>query len=129
MAEHGERTACLRDLRDRLIAGVLAAVPGALLTGHPVQRLPGHASFCFREIEGESVLIELDARGICASAGSACSAGSTEPSHVLQALHIPANYIRGALRMTLGASNSRHEIDTVVEQLGRVVPELRALAS
>jgi cysteine desulfurase len=129
VTERDENTTHLESLRDRLIAGVLTAIPGAILTGHPVRRLPGHASFCFRDVEGESVLIELDARGICASAGSACSAGSTEPSHVLQALQVPPAYIRGALRLTLGTTSTRQEVDVVVEQLGSILPELQALAS
>jgi cysteine desulfurase len=128
-SERAERTCRLQAWRDRLISGVLANVPGAILTGHPTQRLPGHASFCFPNIEGESVLIELDARGICASAGSACSAGSTEPSHVLQALHVPSNYIRGALRLTLGSLTKEQDIDVVVSQLTVIIEELRSLAA
>ncbi|HEY8742499.1 MAG TPA: cysteine desulfurase family protein, partial [Chloroflexota bacterium] len=129
VTEREASTDCMQSMRDHLIAGVLTAIPGAILTGHPVRRLPGHASFCFRDVEGESVLIELDARGICASAGSACSAGSTEPSHVLEALQVPANYIRGALRLTLGMTNTLQQMDDVIEQLQRVLPELRALAA
>ena len=128
-SERAERSCRLQAWRDRLIAGVLATVPGAILTGHPTQRLPGHASFCFRDIEGESVLIELDARGICASAGSACSAGSTEPSHVLQALHVPSDYIRGALRLTLGSLTTEQDIDVVIAQLSEIVRDLRALTT
>lgn len=128
-SERAERSRRLQAWRDRLIAGVLAAVPGAILTGHPTQRLPGHASFCFRNIEGESVLIELDARGICASAGSACSAGSTEPSHVLQALHVPSDYIRGALRLTLGSLTTEQDIDVVVSQLTAIIEDLHSLAA
>lgn len=129
VCEQAERTTYLHSLRDHLIVGVLAAVPGAILTGHPTQRLPGHASFCFRAIEGESVLIELDARGICASAGSACSAGSTEPSHVLQALNVLPDYIRGALRLTLGSGNTKQDIDVVVSQLTTIVAQLHSLAA
>jgi cysteine desulfurase len=128
-SERAERTGRLHAWRDRLIAGVLANVPGAILTGHPTQRLPGHASFCFPNIEGESVLIELDARSICASAGSACSAGSTEPSHVLQALQIPPAYIRGALRLTLGSLTTEQDIDVAVSQLTAITEELRSLAA
>ena len=128
-SEHAERTVRLQAWRDRLIAGVLAAVPGAILTGHSTQRLPGHASFCFPNVEGEPILIELDARGVCASAGSACSAGSTEPSHVLQALHIPSNYIRGALRLTLGSLTREQDIAVVISQLTAIIEELHSLAA
>lgn len=129
VTERETRIAELQCLRDRLIAGVLAMVPGAILTGHPKLRLPGHASFCFPHVEGETVLIELDARGICASAGSACSAGSTEPSHVLKALRIPSDYIRGALRLTLGATNTEQDIDVAVTQLADIAQDLRTLSA
>lgn len=129
VSEREARTAALQSLRDRLIGGVLTAVPGAILTGHPKQRLPGHASFCFPHVEGETVLIEMDARGICASAGSACSAGSTEPSHVLQAMQIPVAYIRGALRLTLGVDNTEAQVDEAVSALASIVEDLHALAA
>ena len=129
VAERAAVAPRLRSLRDRLVAGIVAAVPDALPTGHPCERLPGHAHVCFRDLEGESVLIELDARGICASAGSACSAGSTEPSHVLTAMGIPAEYRRGAVRLSLGRETTVEDVDTVVAQLAAIIPELRALAA
>ncbi|HEV7215077.1 MAG TPA: cysteine desulfurase family protein [Chloroflexota bacterium] len=129
VSEREARAVALQALRNRLIAGVLATVPDAFLTGHPERRLPGNASFCFPKVEGETVLIELDARGICASAGSACSAGSTEPSHVLQAMQIPAAYIRGALRLTLGADNTEAQVDEVIYALATILEDLHALAA
>jgi cysteine desulfurase len=129
VAERSSHVQYLAALRDRLITGILRAIPGTMLSGHPVQRLPGHASVCFQDVEGESVLIELDALGICASAGSACSAGSTEPSPVLQAMGVPSQYIRGGLRLTLGPTNTPEEVDFVVDQLAAIVPGLRALAA
>lgn len=119
----------LRALRDVLLAGLRAAVPDLLLTGCPSERLPGHLSLCLPDMEGEPVLIELDARGICASAGSACSAGSTEPSHVLVALGVSRRYLRGALRVTLGADNDDGDVAAAITAIGAIVAELRALAA
>src|SRR6202030_770535 len=88
-------------LRDRLIAGLLR-IPGSHLTGHPVQRLPNNASFCFEGIEGESILLNLDLLGFAASTGSACTSGSVDPSHVLLAMQMPVALAHGSLRLTLG---------------------------
>jgi cysteine desulfurase len=129
VSELPNTAAYCRQLRDQLIAGVLGQVPGAILTGHPERRLPNNASFCFPDVEGESALIELDAAGICASAGSACSAGSTEPSHVLVAMGVEHRYLRGALRLTVGTDNSPDEIDLVVAQLTAILSTLRTLAA
>ncbi len=129
VAQLSTTSAYCRTLRDRLIAGVLGQIPGSILTGDPERRLPNNASFCFPEVEGESVLIELDAAGICASAGSACSAGSTEPSHVLVAMGIEPRYLRGALRLTVGPENTPDEIELVVARLKDIVGSLRTLAA
>jgi cysteine desulfurase len=112
-------------LRDRLIKGVLEEVPDAFLTGHPTDRLPNHASFCFRGVQGEAVLVELGARGICCSSGSACHAGSTEPSHVLVALGIPPSVAHTAVRFTLGRASTEGHVDAVVGALPEIVGGLR----
>ncbi|MER3403921.1 MAG: hypothetical protein C4289_01030, partial [Chloroflexota bacterium] len=104
----------LQRLRDRLIEGVLSSCDGAMLTGHPTERLPNSASFCFEHVEGESVLLNLDVLGICASSGSACTAGSTETSHVLRAMGIPESWARGQLRLTVGHENTMDEIEYVL---------------
>ena len=125
-AERPELVARSLPLRDRLIEGVLAALPDALLTGHPTGRLPGHASFCFPGVHGEAVLVELGARGICCSSGSACHAGSTEPSHVLTALGISPAVAHTAVRLSLGRETTEEEIDAVLSALPEVVSGLLA---
>jgi cysteine desulfurase len=127
-AEREYETARLRALRDRLIAGVLA-IPGARLTGHPIERLPGNASFAFPGVEGESLLLNLDLAGIAASSGSACTTGSVEPSHVLAAMGLSADEARGHLRLTLGHSNTEADVEAVLAQLPPIVERLRALTT
>ena len=117
----------LRDLRDRLIQGVLA-IGGVQLTGHPELRLPSFASFVFEGIEGESMLLALDARGVYASSGAACTSGTLDPSHCLTAMGIPADLAHGSLRLTVGLTNTADQIDRAVVELGAVVQKLRALA-
>lgn len=119
----------LTALRDRLIAGVLERVPGAVLTGHPTDRLANHASFCFRDVQGETVLLELEMAGVCCSSGSACHAGSTEPSHVLLALGLPPALAHTAVRLTLGRDTGEAEIERVLELLPAAVAKVRALAA
>src|SRR5579883_611891 len=114
-------------LRDRLIEGVLEAVPGSQLTGHPTERLPNNASFVFEGIEGESILLSLDLRGIAASTGSACTSGSVDPSHVLLAMHYPPELAHGSLRLTLGKDNSEEDVETVLNVLPGIVEKLRGL--
>lgn len=114
-------------LRDRLIGRVLAQIPDSRLCGPEKDRLPGNAHFCFSGIEGESLLILLDQRGICASGGSACTSGSQEPSHVLAAVGIPKETARGALRLTLSAENTEEEIDETVEALKECIGRLREI--
>ncbi len=121
MRENAKKTAAMRD---RLIAGVLK-IPGAHLTGDPVNRLPGNASFAFEDVESEPLILLLDQSGICASAGSACSAGALEPSHVLRAIGLPENLARGSLRLSLGADNTEEEIDTILQTLPGVIARLR----
>jgi len=116
----------LTGLRDRLIDGVLDRVPSAHLTGHRTQRLPGHASFYLEGVTGESVLVNLDIAGVACSSGSACQAGSTEPSHVLTAIGLPPEHAKNGLRMTLGRENTGADIDYVVDILPGIVEELRS---
>ncbi len=114
-------------LRDRLIAGVLAALPDAELTGHPTERLPNHTSFRFPLIEGEPLLLNLDMRGICGSSGAACASGEIEPSHVLLAIGYTRQEAHGALRLTVGRENTSEEIEEVVRVLPPLVESLRKL--
>ena len=114
-------------LRDQLIERLLK-IPGAHLTGHPTERLPNNASFCFEGIEGESVLLNLDMLGIAASSGSACTSASLDPSHVLLALGIPVELAHGSLRLTLGKENTQQDIDTIVDALPDILEKLRALS-
>jgi cysteine desulfurase len=113
-------------LRDILIEGVLSSIRGASLTGHPTSRLPNHASFCFAGVVGEAVLVELAMRGVCCSSGSACAAGSTEPSHVLLALGIPPAIARTAVRLTVGRGTTEADVETVLRLLPEVVGDLVA---
>lgn len=114
-------------MRDYLIRNIEEKIPGAVLTGHRTMRLPGHVSFCFEGIEGESALIMLDMQGICASSGSACTSGNPGPSHVLLATGISQEMARGSLRFTLSEENTMEELDTTVEVLAEVVGKLRRL--
>lgn len=115
-------------LRDRLIAGLLSAVPHSRLNGHPEKRLPGNVNISFEYVEGESILLSLDAYGICASTGSACTSGSLEPSHVLLAIGLPHEVAHGSLRLTLGEENTDGEIDTVLETVPGIIGKLRAMS-
>ena len=118
----------LSALRDRLIQGILAAIPNAQLTGHPTRRLPNSASFVIEFVEGESMLLSLDMEGIAASSGSACTSGSLEPSHVLMAMGLPPEIAHGSLRLTLGRSSSDAHIDRVLSVLPGIVDRLRAMS-
>lgn len=117
----------LRRLRDRLIQGVLERVPDARLTGHPTERLPHHASFVFKGINGEELLLALDVEGIAASTGSACTSGRPEPSEVLLAMGLPHEWAVGSLRLTLGKSNTEEDVDRVLEVLPQAVARLREM--
>jgi len=127
-AEMGKEAARLLKYRDRLIDSVLGRVADAYLNGHRTSRLPNNTNFSFDFIEGESILMYLDAEGICASTGSACSSASSEPSHVLLALGIPVERARGSVRFTLGRWTSEEHVDKVVEALPRIVEKLRAMS-
>ncbi|MGH3388440.1 MAG: cysteine desulfurase family protein [Actinomadura sp.] len=119
------QAARLAELRDKLIAGVLGAVPDALLNGHPAHRLPGNAHFSFPGCEGDALLMLLDARGIECSTGSACSAGVSQPSHVLLAMGADVERARGSLRFTLGHTSTPADVDALVDAIGPVVERAR----
>lgn len=119
--------AYLTPLRDRLIAG-LTAIPHTALNGDPVRRLPGNVSVCFEGIEGESLLLLLDDRGIAASSGSACTSGSLDPSHVLLALGRPHEVAHGSLRLTLSGDNTPEQIEHILREVPEVVAYLRGMS-
>ncbi len=123
-----ERTAKERELRDYLIRRVLEEVPYTKLNGHPINRLPNNANFSFQFIEGESLLIMLDMKGICGSSGSACTSGSLDPSHVLLAIGLPHEIAHGSLRLTLSEETTKEEIDYVVECIKEIVQNLRNMS-
>ena len=114
-------------LRDRLIAG-LSKIPHSALNGDPVNRLPGNVSFCFEGIEGESLLLLLDAKGICASSGSACTSGSLDPSHVLLAIGRPHEVAHGSLRLSLCEWNTDEDVDRILAAVSEVVAYLREMS-
>ena len=114
-------------LRDQLIEG-LSRIPHSLLNGDPIHRLPGNVSFCFEGIEGEAMLLLLDAAGVCASSGSACTSGSLEPSHVLLALGRPHEIAHGSIRLSLNHTNTQEEIDHILEVLPNVIQRLRGMS-
>ncbi|HAG09629.1 MAG TPA: cysteine desulfurase NifS [Desulfotomaculum sp.] len=112
-------------LRDKLIKGLTQKIKGVYLTGHPTERLPNHASFCFEFMEGESLLLKLDQGGIAASSGAACSAGSLEPSHVLTAMGIPPEIAHNSLRLSLGKDNTELEVEYFLKVLSSIIDELQ----
>ena len=115
-------------VRDHLIARIEAEIPYAKLNGHRTNRLPGNVNFCFRFIEGESMLMLLDAQGICASSGSACTSGSLAPSHVLLAIGCPHEIAHGSLRLSLSEETTMADADFVVDQLKEIIPRLRSMS-
>lgn len=114
-------------LRERLIAG-LEKIPHCALNGEREKRLPGNVNFCFEGIEGESLLLLLDAKGICASSGSACTSGSLDPSHVLLAIGRPHEVAHGSLRLSICENNTEEEIDYMIEEIPKVVEYLRNMS-
>lgn len=119
-----ENNVKIQNMSNRLIEGILK-ITDSQLTGDLVNRLPGIASFAFQGVEGESIVLLLDQMGICASAGSACSSGSLEPSHVLKAIGLPHVTLRGALRLSLSEDNSEEEIAIVLEKIPQIIARLR----
>ena len=122
-----ENTQHCKALRDRLIAG-LSQIPHSVLNGDPVYRLPSNVHFCFEGIEGESLLLLLDQKGICASSGSACTSGSLDPSHVLLAIGRPHEIAHGSLRLSLGEENTMAEVEYMLEAIPEVVSYLRNMS-
>ena len=126
-AHLGENAKKVSALRDRLIDG-LSRIPHSALNGDPVNRLPGNVSFCFEGVEGESLLLLLDAKGICASSGSACTSGSLDPSHVLLAIGRPHDAAHGSLRLSLCEWNTDEEVDRILKAVPEVVAYLRGMS-
>ena len=124
MEENAQKVSALRD---KLIAG-LSEIPHCALNGDPVNRLPGNVSFCFEGIEGESLLLLLDAKGICASSGSACTSGSLDPSHVLLAIGRPHEVAHGSLRLSLCEWNTEEEMDHILAEVPQIVEYLRNMS-
>lgn len=123
-----ERTRKETELRDYLIERIEKEIPYCRLNGHRTDRLPNNVNFSFQFIEGESLLIMLDMKGICASSGSACTSGSLDPSHVLLAIGLPHEIAHGSLRMTLSEENTKEEIDFLADELKGIVERLRSMS-
>lgn len=117
----------LKELRDHMISRVLNEIPGTILTGDAKKRLCFHASFCMENAPGETVLYLLNSEGICASAGSACSVGSGETSHVLAAIGVPYEKRNNALRFTLGNETTREDIDFTVDRLKIITQKVQKM--
>ena len=118
----------LSAIRDHMIERILKEIPYSRLNGHPTTRLPGNVNVCFRFIEGESLLMLLDAKGIAGSSGSACTSGSLDPSHVLLAIGLPHEIAHGSLRLSLSEENTMEEADYVVDALVEIVSRLRSMS-
>lgn len=125
LAEKKEK---ITHLRDYLIENILEKIPYVKLNGHRTDRLPGNANFSFNFIEGESLLLMLDIKGIAASSGSACTSGSLDPSHVLLALGLPHEIAHGSLRISIGEQNTKEEIDKLIEVLPGIIERLREMS-
>lgn len=118
----------VRDLRDRLEAGLLARIPGSAVNGDREHRLPNTTNIGFESVEGEAILLLMDQHSICASSGSACTSGSLEPSHVLRAMGVPFTSAHGSVRFSLSVYNTEAEIDYVIEKLPPIIARLRSLS-
>ncbi|ABN58352.1 MULTISPECIES: cysteine desulfurase NifS [Methanoculleus] len=118
----------LAAMRDRLIRGILDAIPDTRLNGHPTERLANNVNVAFRYVEGESILLMLDALGVAASTGSACTSASLEPSHVLTSCGLAPEHAHGSLRLTLGYANTEEDVDYVLEVLPGIIERLRAIS-
>lgn len=127
-AELTDKINRVQKLRDKLIAGITERIPEAKLNGHPTLRMPGNVNFSFRYIEGESLLLNLDIKGIAASSGSACTSGSLDPSHVLLAMGITHEIAHGSLRLSLGRENTEEDVDYCLEVLPEIVARLRSMS-
>ena len=129
VAERERRTAQVKPLRDHIIGSVLENISEARLTGHPEKRLPGHCSFVFKDVDGNSLLQMLDAAGFACSSGSACKTGSPEPSEVLKALGLPREWALGSLRVTLGSGTTADQVESFLSVLPQKVAQARQLHS
>lgn len=123
-----ERATYEAELRDYLMERVMAEVPYTRVNGHRTNRLPNNANFSFQFVEGESLLILLDSKGICGSSGSACTSGSLDPSHVLLAIGLPHEIAHGSLRLTLSEENTKEDMDQVVEAIKVILERLRGMS-
>ena len=126
--EMPEKIRRLQALRDKLIEGILK-LDDVRLNGHPTQRLPGNVNVSFQYIEGESLLLSLDLKGIAASSGSACTSGSLDPSHVLMAMGLDHQTAHGSLRLTLGRDNTEEDVEYFLKVIPEVVERLRKMSS
>lgn len=118
----------VKALRDKLESGLLQQIPNSMINGDPEQRLPNTSSISFEYVEGESILLKLSDKGICASSGSACTSGSLEPSHVLRAMGVPFTAAHGSIRFSLSVYNTEEEIDYVLEVMPPIIEELRNIS-
>lgn len=125
--ERGERSARLAPLRDQIIGNVMEEIPQSCLTGHPISRLPNHASFAFEGVDGNALLILLDTAGFACSSGSACKTGDPEPSEVLAALGLDRNWALGSLRITLGAGSMAEHVESFLDKMPGIVQQARSL--
>lgn len=128
LAQRETESARLIPLRDALIEGILKSIPKTRLNGHPTQRLPNNVNISFMDVEGEALLLYLDAKGVFASTGSACTSATLDPSHVILALGLPYEVAHGSLRFTLGRETTQEDIDYVLEVLPPLVAKLRAIS-
>ena len=122
MEEHIKQ---LTELRDEYISRIKDEIVDIQINGSMEKRLPGNSNISFKGVNGNELLMKLDERGICASAGSACSSGSGSPSHVLTAIGLPSEYAEGTLRVTLGEDNTKEDINYLVESLTEIIKEIR----
>ena len=127
-ADIDAHNAKLIEMRDHMISEILTRIPETRLNGDATRRLPGNVNVSVRYIEGESLLLSLDLKGIAASSGSACTSGALDPSHVLLAIGLPHEIAHGSLRLTMNEENTMEEVDTVVEALVEIVKRLRAMS-
>jgi cysteine desulfurase len=123
-----EENSRVKALRDKLEAGLLEAIPRALLNGHRLQRLPNTTNISFEYVEGEAILLHMNRHRICASSGSACTSGSLEPSHVLRAMGVPFTAAHGSIRFSLSVYNTGEEIDFVIEKMPQIIAQLREMS-
>ena len=126
-SEREENAARIRELRDLLISRIAGSIPGARLNGHSERRLPNNCHFSFSGIESEALVLRMDLAGVSVSGGSACTSGSMEPSHVLQAIGLKDGMLRGGIRLTLGRETTRDEIEKTAQLLTEIVDDLRKL--